>query len=236
MISITYKNTDSTARMGQEPLYQLPADAPVGKKFNQLTVVDRVANDPTGKIQVRCTCECGQEAIVRLSYLRTGHTKSCGCFRAKSVVRRLGKVVLTRFGILRVLGKSEGGHGITRSTEWVACCIYCHRFHFKTTHQLRRRDSRCPCLEGTYNSWRAAIQRCTNPTHAEYRRYGGRGITVCPEWRNSFAQFVWDMGKRPVGKTLDRFPDPDGPYAPGNCRWATPAQQAQNRDSGEVAA
>jgi len=73
------------------------------------------------------------------------------------------------------------------------------------------------------------LARCRNPNHHAYGRYGGRGITVFPEWRDSFGAFLRDMGERPAGKTLDRYPDNNGNYEPGNCRWATPAEQVATR-------
>lgn len=74
------------------------------------------------------------------------------------------------------------------------------------------------------------IQRCGNGNHPDFAAYGGRGITVCERWRGpgGFEAFLADMGERPVGRTLDRFPDRDGGYAPTNCRWATPKEQVQN--------
>jgi hypothetical protein len=81
----------------------------------------------------------------------------------------------------------------------------------------------------TYESWSSMLTRCLNSNHPEFKYWGGRGITICDRWRYSFENFYADMGPRPDGKTLDRFPDNNGHYEPGNCRWATPAQQAGNR-------
>lgn len=70
--------------------------------------------------------------------------------------------------------------------------------------------------------------RCYNSKHESFPHYGGRGITVCERWRNSFVDFLADVGPRPPGKTLDRWPDKNGNYEPGNVRWATPKQQGRN--------
>ncbi len=73
------------------------------------------------------------------------------------------------------------------------------------------------------------LRRCTNPSSADWSRYGGRGITVCPRWHR-FEEFLADMGSCPDRLTLDRINN-DGGYEPGNCRWATREQQVLNRRS-----
>lgn len=79
--------------------------------------------------------------------------------------------------------------------------------------------------------WNTMIQRCHNPKSQSYAKYGGRGIQVCQRWRDSFLAFWEDMGPRPEGLTLDRFPNNNGNYEPGNVRWATRTEQAVNRRS-----
>lgn len=82
------------------------------------------------------------------------------------------------------------------------------------------RDSR------TWVTWSAMRTRCLNEKTPLYKYYGGRGVTICPEWI-SFERFVADMGERPKGMSLDRI-DNDKGYSKENCRWATDLQQGQN--------
>jgi len=80
-----------------------------------------------------------------------------------------------------------------------------------------------------YISWQRMKSRCHNERDPKYPDYGGRGISVCSRWLDSFVNFLADMGPRPADTTLDRYPDNDGDYEPDNCRWATPVEQRANR-------
>jgi hypothetical protein len=80
-----------------------------------------------------------------------------------------------------------------------------------------------------HKAWRSMKHRCANPRSGRYDRYGARGITVCQRWRESFESFYADMGSRPSpDHSIDRINN-DGNYEPGNCRWATTAEQNRNR-------
>jgi hypothetical protein len=79
-----------------------------------------------------------------------------------------------------------------------------------------------------HRTWLSMLQRCRDPNHNAYHLYGGAGVIVCERWL-TFTNFYADMGPRPEGKTLDRYPNKDGNYEPGNCRWATDSEQNKNR-------
>ena len=99
-----------------------------------------------------------------------------------------------------------------------------------TKHGHSRSNNGRPSPE--YYSFTKMKDRCLNPNHVHYNRYGGNGVTICDRWldkENGFSNFLADMGERPEGTTLDRYPDTKGNYEPSNCRWATPKEQRANQ-------
>jgi hypothetical protein len=130
---------------------------------------------------------------------------------------------------------------------WLCKCSCGIEKIVSTSHLISGHTKSCGCLSdslfsaliykhggyGTpeYLSYRSMIQRCTNPNNPDYKRYGGRGISICKRWlgEHGFENFLADTGPRPVGKTLDRFPNPDGNYTPKNIRWANRKEQRQNQ-------
>ena len=123
-------------------------------------------------------------------------------------------------GTMKTIGSSALRSGATRSCGCLLSEVLTTR---NTTHGLAPREGKAQA----YSSWVNMIRRCTHEHDLRYPEWGGRDITVCERWLE-YPNFLADMGERPPGTTLDRYPDRDGPYCKGNCRWATPHQQQMN--------
>lgn len=108
-------------------------------------------------------------------------------------------------------------------------CRSCGCIRSESVSQRRRTHGGRKDAE--YVTWYSMRKRCLSPTDAAYPRYGGRGITICAQWVNDYAQFLADMGPKPSpSHSIDRI-DGNGNYEPSNCRWATDEQQCRNQST-----
>lgn len=152
--------------------------------------------------------------------------------------------VFGKLTLVRYLSKSESPRG---KASWLCKCS-CGREHVTDKTRLTKGISRrCrPCSDLSsgesrrcahhskvrskeYSAWSNMKNRCLNPSYYLFHRYGGRGISVCDSWLNSFVSFHDDMGSAPSkGHSLDRIDNEKG-YSISNCRWATEVTQSNNR-------
>lgn len=126
-----------------------------------------------------------------------------------------------RCGTEKLVQLSSLENGLSRSCGCLSVELTRKRF---TSHGARigQRWSK------EYRAWNDMKSRCLNPNVIGYKNYGGRAITICERWKNSFAAFSSDMGRAPKGASLDRR-DNDKGYFPDNCRWGTAKEQTRNR-------
>lgn len=157
---------------------------------------------------------------------------------------KLVNLVGRRFGRLIVIRRHRDGE---RHTKWLCRCD-CGKKKIVASDKLLNGETKsCRCLFSEmlgkrslkhgntinrkptreYEAWANAKTRCYNPRNEKYKNYGKRGIKMCSRWKDSFANFIKDMGKCPEGKTLDRK-NVNGDYEPLNCQWSTREEQMNN--------
>lgn len=153
----------------------------IGEKYYRLTITGFVSDyvSPKGRKlkRVDCLCDCGKTFTPLLCSLKSGHTRSCGCYKKE-----------------RDKESKNVKHGASATSE--------------------------------YKIWKSMKQRCADSYDLNY---GGRGITVCDRWLNSFENFLEDMGERPSEKySIERI-NTNGDYEPSNCKWLLMEFQSRNR-------
>lgn len=120
------------------------------------------------------------------------------------------------------------GSGMS-SGELTTCGARLHWKPIANKENMKGRVTHGDSYSQEYRTWCHMKDRCLNPQCVDWHRYGGRGITICQEWIDSYHAFLMDVGRRPTPQhSIDRINN-NGNYEPGNVRWATPCQQSNNR-------
>lgn len=209
-----------------------------GNKYGYLTVIKRLPNK-NKKTMWLCRCDCGKEKEVEAYDLKKYPNISCGCKKDFGLVDLTGK----RFGRIFVVSRSENNG---KKTMWNCLCdcgnkkkiygkslkdglvVSCGCFHKEIIKTINKTHGDT----GTklHRAWQNMRARCYRKSSREYENYGGRGITVCEEWMESYENFKeWALSSGyDENLTLDRE-DVNGNYCPENCRWITNKEQQNNK-------
>jgi len=171
---------------------------------------------------------------VAIAQLLSGKTRSCGCLK-----RELAAVMIRDERIVQWRRSPENRQRLIDANPWSSPEGREVMLQVVRSAEHRERAASQMTIHGLekhplYSTWSGMMHRCYNDRRENFKWYGGRGIQVCPEWHDVAAFIAWiseHLGPKADGMTLDRYPDPDGNYEPGNVRWATRKQQARNRSA-----
>jgi len=184
-----------------------------------------------------CCCKvCGGLYLADVWGLKSGAIKSCGCLR-KLLPKKDITGVMTDAGnkVVGYVGNSfwRVQHQCGHTSDLRASAIFnrttglCNSCS-KSKTCVDRNTSHKRSRSKTYKCWLLVRRRCYDPTNNRYSYYGGKGITVCDRWLNSFENFYEDMGECPEGMSIDRI-DNSLNYSLDNCKWSTQIEQANNK-------
>lgn len=212
-----------------------------GNKYGKLVVIERNYNIKRKNSVWKCKCDCGNYINAEKRDLECGYKTSCGCSRKLHT----SFIDLTdrKYGKLKVINRVGFQNG---RTIWNCICDCGNECNATTNDLTSGKKKSCGCLksektietftthglskERIHKEWRGILHRCKNSSASHYENYGGRGITVCDEWKEDFMAFYeWSMQNGYADNlTLDRK-DNDKGYSPDNCRWVTHMENCHNR-------
>lgn len=216
----------------------------VGKRFGKLIVIKYLGTrNGSRKSLWECLCDCGNRKIILGYSLKSGDTKTCGCFY-KTQSKRID-LTGKKFGKLTVIGLA--GVSVTRRYQalWECSCDCGKKKNVRSECLTSGTTKSCGCIRienarklnfvhgmkhsRMYETWINMRARCYYKKSINYKNYGERGISVCPRWKKSFKNFWEDMHEGYNDSLqIDRINN-DGNYEPENCRWVTPKENCNNR-------
>lgn len=183
---------------------------------------------------VRSCIDCKEDKLIRKDSISV-RCQSCRArLNSKNKIGKLIDITGLRFGRLIAIKPTNQ---VDKLFWWLCRCDCGNEINTSGNRLRSGKTKSCGCIVSirhglstspTYRSWGGMKQRCLNKNAINYNRYGALGITICKRWIDSFENFIYDMGDRPTGMTLDRI-DPFGNYELSNCRWATPKDQCANK-------